>query len=418
MVSIGIVGLGYVGLPLAREIAFSGLSCRGIDSDESRVAALQTGLSHIDDVSNEDLIRMLRSGFVASTDVSVLSQVDAVVICVPTPLSVEGGPDLAAVRQAANSIATILKPGQLIVLESTTYPGTTEEVLIPLLQRSGLRAGIDFNVAFSPERVDPGNQNFRIRNTPKVVGGFTESCAQRAASMYEQFIETVVVARGLREAEMTKLLENTYRHVNIALVNELSHFCHILGIDLWDSIRCASSKPFGFEPFYPGPGVGGHCIPIDPNYLSHHIQTHIGQPFRFVELAQEINQAMPAYVARRAQDLLNSLGKAVKSSKVLLVGITYKANVADLRETPAYAVAQTLLAWGAELEFSDPYVEEWKVNDSLVARSDDLASSAVSADLVILLQNHARLGTKVLQDLECVVLDTRGVLSGHNIERL
>ena len=287
------VGLGYVGLPLVVEAVRSGLSVVGCDISPAVVSGLNAGRSHISDVSSDEVAAMLARGFRATTDEITIGIPGTIVICVPTPLATDGGPDLAAVRSAAEMSARLLRPGSLVVLESTTYPGTTDEVVRPLLEKlSGLSAGLDFALAFSPERIDPGNPVFGIRNTPKVVGGFTPSCTESAALFYSKLCDQVVRAASTREAEMAKLLENTYRHVNIALVNEMAIFSNELGVDLWDAIRCAATKPFGFQPFFPGPGVGGHCIPIDPNYLSYKVRT-LGYPFRFAELAQEINHSMP-----------------------------------------------------------------------------------------------------------------------------
>lgn len=347
-VDVVVVGLGYVGLPLTQEAIRAGLSVVGLDRDRRVVDGLAAGVSHVDDLSDSDVQAMLAAGFHPTTDPAVLAGAEVAVICVPTPLSGDGGPDLGAVTSATKTIAEHLHPGMLVVLESTTYPGTTDEVVRPILEERGLVAGTDFYLVFSPERIDPGNPIYGVKNTPKVVGGQTPACAERAAAFYGRFVDTVVTARGTREAEMAKLLENTYRHVNIALVNEMAKFCEELGVDLWDVIRCAATKPFGFQPFYPGPGVGGHCIPIDPNYLSYKVRT-LGYPFRFVELAQEINNGMPAYVVRRAQDILNKHGKPVHGSTVLLLGVTYKPDIADQRESPATAVARHLLDLGADL---------------------------------------------------------------------
>jgi UDP-N-acetyl-D-glucosamine dehydrogenase len=322
-VDVVILGLGYVGLPLAREATSAGMSVIGFDVNKGLVEALNSGRSHVDDLSDEDIAAMIASGFRATTDEQEIATAKAAVICVPTPLFEEGGPDLGAVQSATEAVARNLRPGMLVVLESTTYPGTTDELVRPLLEAGGLIAGKDFHLAFSPERIDPGNKEFG------------PDCTEAAAAMYGRFIDTVVRTKGTREAETAKLLENTYRHVNIALVNEMAKFCHRLDIDLWDVIRAASSKPFGFEAFYPGPGVGGHCIPIDPNYLSHNVRVRLGYPFRFVELAQEINATMPAYVARRAQNILNEAGLATTGANVLLLGVTYKANIGDERESPA-----------------------------------------------------------------------------------
>ena len=416
--TVAIIGLGYVGLPLACAASQAGWRVVGLDTNPVVVARLSDGCSHVDDLADADVALMLMQGFTPTTDASRLAEADVVVICVPTPLSEDGGPDLQAVVAAGTAAAANFREGQLIILESTTYPGTSEEILVPLLVAAGARPGASVHVAFSPERIDPGNAVYGVSNTPKVVGGLTPACADAAASFYGTFIETIVKAKGLREAEMTKLLENTFRHVNIALVNEMARFCHLLDIDLWDAIRCASTKPFGFLPFYPGPGVGGHCIPIDPNYLSHRVRTHLGQPFRFVDLAQEINSGMPTYVARRAQDMLNDRGRAIKGSHVLLVGVTYKPDVSDQRESPATAVASALRDLGAQLSYVDPYVQEWSPAGVYVTRFEDLERGATQSDLVILLQQHRHLALQVLEEGSVPVLDTRGVLRGANIEGL
>ncbi|MEC3893009.1 nucleotide sugar dehydrogenase [Nocardiopsis alba] len=404
-----VLGLGYVGLPLAAEAVSSGLRVTGFDVSDRVVDGLNQAISHVDDLSSDDVAMMLDQGFSATTDPACLATARTIVICVPTPLSAEGGPDLGAVTSAAKAIAAHLTPGTLVILESTTYPGTTDEVVRPLLEESGLVAGSDFHLAFSPERIDPGNPTFGVANTPKVVGGLTEACGEAAASFYGRFVETVVRARGTREAEMAKLLENTYRHVNIALVNEMAIFCQELGVDLWDSIAAAATKPFGFQAFYPGPGVGGHCIPIDPNYLSYKVKT-LGYPFRFVELAQEINGRMPSYVMQRAQELLNDSGLALSRSKVLLLGVTYKADIADQRESPARPVARKLAAKGATLTYHDPHVESWQVDGVDVPRSTDLEQALAEADLTILLTDHSDYRPKLLSEYARLLLDTRGVL--------
>jgi UDP-N-acetyl-D-glucosamine dehydrogenase len=362
---------------------------------------------------------MKRCGFRATTDPSVIALARAVVICVPTPLSEGGAPDLNAVIGAVETVARHLQRGTLVSLESTTYPGTTDEVVRPILEASGLIAGVDFNLAFSPERIDPGNQEFGPRNTPKVIGGHTENCTQAAADFYGRFVETVVKTKGTREAEMAKLLENTYRHVNIALVNEMARFCHDLNIDLWDVIGAASTKPFGFQSFRHGPGVGGHCIPIDPNYLSHNVRTKLGYPFRFVELAQEINHSMPAYVARRVQDLLNRDCKAVRGASVLLLGVTYKPNIADVRESPAAPLAKCLIAAGAIVSFHDPYIKNWTVAGRDLTSESDLYGAVADADACVLLQNHEDYDLDELAMCSRRFLDTRGVVRrSATVERL
>lgn len=412
-----VVGLGYVGLPLAQAASEAGLVGIGLDRSAGIVEMLNDGFSHIDDLSNAELAAMLSSGFTATADASRLSEARTIAICVPTPLSSQGGPDLSAVTDAAETISANMAPGTLVVLESTTWPGTTEEILLPIFETQGRVVGQDFFLAFSPERIDPGNKSFRIKNTPKVVSGVTAACAQRAEAFYAQFVDEVVVARGTREAEMSKLLENTYRQVNIALVNEMAKFSHQLDIDFWDVIRCASTKPFGFAPFYPGPGVGGHCIPIDPSYLSHQVQAKLGYPFRFVELAQEVNRSMPLYVAWRANQLLNDQAKPMRGSTVLLLGITYKPGVADQRESPATPLAARLEEWGANLTFYDPFVEEWNLASGPVKRTA-LDAGLAAADVVIHLQPHEDYSAEILRNAGVCVLDTRGILDGARITRL
>lgn len=404
-----VIGLGYVGLPLAQEASRAGLQVMGLDIEPAVVDGLNVGRSHIDDLTDEDIAAMRAGGFRATTDASELASTAAVVICVPTPLSDEGGPDLTAVRTACDTIAEHLRPGTLVILESTTYPGTTDEVARPILERSGLVAGHDFHLAFSPERIDPGNATFGMRNTPKVVGGHTPACTAQAAQFYRQFVDTVIEAAGTREAETAKLLENTYRHVNIALVNEMARFCHELDINLWDVIRLAATKPFGFQPFYPGPGVGGHCIPIDPNYLSHNVRARLGYPFRFVELAQEINATMPGYIAQRVQNILNRVRKAVNGSTVLLLGVTYKRNIADQRESPAVPVARRLMGLGAHVVFHDPYVPSWDVDGMTLERVPDLDGTLAAADLAVILQGHREYDGDVIAKKAQLVFDTRGI---------
>lgn len=418
MTDVVILGLGYVGLPLAREAARSGASVLGFDVKAGVVDALNAGVSHIDDLSDADITEMLAAGFRATTDETEIAAARTAVICVPTPLADDGGPDLGAVVSAVHAVARNLRPGMLVVLESTTYPGTTDEVVRPILEETGLKAGVDFHLAFSPERIDPGNQKFGPRNTPKVVGGHTPACADRAAEFYGRFIDTIVRTKGTREAETAKLLENTYRHVNIALVNEMARFCHQLGIDLWDVIDAASSKPFGFQAFYPGPGVGGHCIPIDPNYLSHNVRAKLGYPFRFVELAQEINATMPAYVARRAQNILNDAGLATNGSRILLLGVTYKPDIADQRESPATPLAKLLAGLGAKLSYHDPYVTSWNAPGIDVQRVEDAETGAAEADLVILVQNHRVYDAEALAAKSKRFFDTRGATSGETSHRL
>jgi UDP-N-acetyl-D-glucosamine dehydrogenase len=412
-VNVVIIGLGYVGLPLAQEAARVGLNVTGLDVKQATVDGLNSGRSHVDDLTDADIAAMLAQGFRATSDPADCKDPDVIVICVPTPLSESDGPDLTAVRAAAQSAGQLLRRATTVVLESTTYPGTTDEVVRPLLEKaSGLTAGIDFNLAFSPERIDPGNPVYGVRNTPKVVGGVTPACTEAAASFYSRVCDTVVRAKSAREAEMAKLLENTYRHVNIALVNEMAIFCHELGVDLWDAIRCASSKPFGFQAFYPGPGVGGHCIPIDPNYLSYKVRAELSYPFRFVELAQEINNRMPGYVVDRAAEILNNHAKPLNGARVVLLGVTYKKDIADQRESPARPIARKLLQRGAMLSYHDPYVSQWQVDGRDIPRAE---SPTAEADLTILLQAHTSYDLPGIAARARLLFDTRGMLSGDSV---
>lgn len=413
-----IIGLGYVGLPLAQEALASGVRVVGLDVSTQVVDGLNVGRSHVDDLDDGDIAAMNARGFTATTDPSCIRDTDAVVICVPTPLRDDGVPDLSMVTSAARTIGENLTRDTLVVLESTTYPGTTEDIVAPILEEtSGLTAGADFPLAFSPERIDPGNPTFGVRNTPKVVGGMTPVCTDRAAELYAHIVDTVVPTTGTREAEMSKLLENTYRHVNIALMNEMSVFCHDLGIDLWASIEAAKTKPFGFQAFYPGPGVGGHCIPIDPNYLGYAVRS-LGYQFRFVELAQEITGRRPSYVGFRAQELLNDAYKSVKGSKIVLLGVSYKANISDDRETPARPVAAKLLAMGADVSYHDPLVDSFDVNGVPLPRVEELDDAVLDADLVVLLTAHDCFLDAPVLDKAAAILDTRGALAGANVTRI
>lgn len=418
MSDVVVVGLGYVGLPLAAGACAAGLQTEGLDVDPSIVSGLNSGRSHVDDLDDADIADMLEQGFTAHADPKIVADADVVIICVPTPLRVDGAPDLTAVESAVTAVAPHIARGTLVVLESTTYPGTTTEIVRPMLEKgSALAVGTDIHLAFSPERIDPGNKEYGLRNTPKIVGGETEACARAAEVFYRRVVDQVVIAKGTREAEAAKLLENTYRHVNIALVNEMLRFFHELGIDFWDVIRLASTKPFGFQTFYPGPGVGGHCIPIDPNYLSYRVRTQLGYGFRFVELAQEINATMPAYVARRVQEQLNDKSKALRGSKVLILGVTYKPNISDRRESPAVAVAAALQAQGAVVLYHDPHVRDWEVEGVLRA-SDEIYGAAANVDIVVLLQNHQEYNVDAIADCAADFLDTRGVLRSANGIRL
>ena len=414
--NVVIIGLGYVGLPLAQEAVRVGLTVTGLDIRQATVDGLNAGRSHVDDLSDADVAAMVAGGFRATADVPAVAPLpDVTVICVPTPLSESDGPDLTAVRAATETAAKLLKPGALRRAGVDDLPGHHRRDRPPDAGE-GERPdrGIDFHLAFSPERIDPGNERFGIRNTPKVVGGITPACTDAAAAFYGTVCDTVVKAKSAREAEMAKLLENTYRHVNIALVNEMAIFCHELGVDLWDSIRCAATKPFGFQAFYPGPGVGGHCIPIDPNYLSYKVRAELKHPFRFVELAQEINSRMPGYVVDRAAELLNTDAKPLNGATVLLLGVTYKRDIADQRESPARPIARKLLQRGAVLSYHDPFVDGWQVDGKDVRRAQ---SPDEPADLTILLQAHSEYDLDSIAANAHLLLDTRGSISGSRFTR-
>ncbi|MGP4966628.1 nucleotide sugar dehydrogenase [Glutamicibacter ardleyensis] len=418
MQKLVVVGQGYVGLPLSQGAAHAGLQVTGLELNKTVVGNLNNGISHVDDISNADLSVLLEKGYRATDDPSVIADADVVVICVPTPLGEAGSPDLGAVIGATKTIRDNLSGDTLVVLESTTYPGTTEEICLPILTENGAVLDQNLFLAFSPERIDPGNQTYGLKNTPKVVGGMTAVSGDRAVAFYSQFIDSVVRAKGAKEAETAKLLENTYRHINIALVNEMSKFCNDMDIDLWDVINAAKTKPFGFQAFYPGPGVGGHCIPIDPNYLSYSVRKSLGYPFRFVELAEEINSSMPRYVVDRVQNVLNESGKALKNAKVLLLGVTYKPDIADQRHSPAIPVAEAFLERGADISFHDPKIEDWHVGDKSFNRVETLESAVADADVVVLLQNHAKYNADALANTAKSFFDTRGVSASDAAVRL
>jgi nucleotide sugar dehydrogenase len=407
-----IVGLGYVGLPLAVALSGAGVDVVGLDSSARRVADLTAGRSGIEDITDEQLTA---AGITFTTEAP--ADCTAYVVGVPTPLE-DGLPDLTAVEAATRSVGSVLAAGDLFVLESTTYPGTTEEVVAPILQEtSGL--GLDeFLLAYSPERIDPGNPTFGIGNTPKVVGGTTPDAAKAAAALYAHVVGEVVLTKSTREAEMAKLLENTFRHVNIALVNEMAVFCRELGVDLWDSINAASTKPFGFMPFTPGPGVGGHCIPVDPSYLSWRVKK-LGFSFRFVELAQEVNARMPSYVVSRLTDMLNDAGLALSRSRILCLGAAYKPGVSDCRESPAIEVMHLLAAKGANVTFADPHVPSIRLADE-TQTSVELDSAALDeADAVVVLTAHPSFDWDLVAARGKLVLDTRAVLEETaNVVRL
>ena len=408
-----VIGLGYVGLPLAVALAEAGVEVVGFDIDGTRVAALRSGHSGIEDIPDA---ATATPGLSFTASPADLAHCTTYVLCVPTPLR-EGMPDLGAVESASRTVASVLAAGDLVVLESTTYPGTTEEVVGPLLDAgSGLVAGRDYLLAYSPERIDPGNPTYGIRNTPKVVGGMDAPSTRAAVAFYGKVCETVVQVDGTREAEMAKLLENTFRHVNIALVNEMAVFCRELDIDLWQVIEAAKTKPFGFMPFYPGPGVGGHCIPVDPSYLSWRVRK-MGFTFRFVELAQEINAQMPSYTVTRLQDLLNDAGVALSRSKVLCLGAAYKPGVADCRESPSIEVMRQLSRKGVTVSYADPFVPSLVLDGALLSAVP--LDGLTAYDAVVVLTPHADFDLEAVRRDATLVLDTRAALSpGDNVFRL
>lgn len=410
--TLTIIGQGYVGLPLAQAAVHAGWKVTGFDLSERVVSGLNSGKSHIDDLSDDEISEMLAAGYSATSDSGVIAESSIVVICVPTPLGEAGAPDLSFIESASATVGQNMAPGTTVILESTTYPGTTEDVCLPLLEeKSGLKHSADFELAYSPERVDPGSAKYGIKNTPKLVGGITPQGTENAASFYETFVDTVVRMSGPKEAETAKLLENTFRHVNIALVNEMAKVCHEMGIDIWEVLRGAATKPFGFMKFTPGAGVGGHCIPIDPNYLSYEVRRSLGYPLRFVELAQEINNSMPTYVASRVAEELNLAKKSLNGSRVLLLGVTYKKNIADQRESPAKPLAVELMSRGATVEFHDPYVEQWKVQGEVLDRVPDLDEAIRASDFVVVLQAHDAYALEPIEQNASAMLDTTGSVS-------
>jgi len=414
----GVIGLGYVGLPLALTLMEAGYNVTGIDIDTSRIEAILGGRSYITDISNEELLKATASKkFHATINLAEIGNLDAVSICVPTPLRKTKDPDMSYVVAAADAIARNLRPGQLIILESTTYPGTTEELILPALEAKGLKVGEDFFLAYSPERVDPGNPNFDTRNIPKVVGGVTPRCAGLAAMLYGSAMKHIVPVSSTRVAEMVKLLENTFRSVNIALVNEIALMCSHMNIDVWEVIKGAASKPFGFMPFYPGPGLGGHCIPIDPLYLEWKSKID-GFESRFIGLADKINSSMPRFVATRAMELLNERGKAMRGSRVHILGVTYKKDISDSRESPAIEVIKLLAGLGADVAYSDPYVPGLRVEGKKMESQFPSREVLCACDLAIIVTNHTSFDYVEIVRNAPLVFDTRNATEGMKAKNL
>ncbi len=408
---IGIIGLGYVGLPLAVEFSKVGFSVTGFDINKNRIFQINGGSSYILDVLSKDVKDLVSSNrLIATNDKDLLKGMDIIVICVPTPLRKTKEPDISFILSAAEDIVANLRKGQLVVLESTTYPGTTDEVILSKLGADSLKVGKDFFLAFSPERVDPGNPKYKTKDIPKVVGGVTSNCTELTKLLYSQIIEKVIPVSSTRSAEMVKLLENTFRSVNIGLINEIALMCNKMNLDIWEIIDAAKTKPFGFMPFYPGPGLGGHCLPSDPIYLSWKARTH-GFEARLVELAAEVNSYMPHYVVDRIVETLNEQKKALKDSKILAIGVTYKKDINDMRESPALTIINSLIEKEAHVQYHDPLVSRFKVDglklDSVKLTKENISSS----DCVVIVTDHSTLDYKLIVENANLILDTRNVLT-------
>ena len=418
---VGVIGLGYVGLPLAVEFARGGFETTGFEVDSKKVKAIAKGFSYIGDIASSEVRTLSKSGKLkASLDFSGLKRMDAVIVCVPTPLRKSKDPDVSYIVTAALQIKKYLRKKQIIILESTTYPGTTRDLVKPILEETGLKAGRDFYLAFSPERVDPGNAKYGIKNTPKVVGGLTKTCTTLAGLLYAQVIDIVLEVSSAEAAELVKLLENTFRAVNIAMMNEMALMCHKLGLDVWEVIKAASSKPFGYMPFYPGPGIGGHCIPLDPHYLGWKMKTLNFEP-RFIELAGVINSSMPEHVVARLSELLNLKGMALSRSKILMIGMAYKPDISDPRESPAKDVFTLLRKTGAKTDYHDPFVPEIKI-EGVLYRSKPLTAKTLGAyDCVLIITPHSTIDYAKLIKNSKLIFDTRNATKGlkrRNLYRL
>ena len=416
--TVAVLGQGYVGLPVAMRAVEAGFNVVGFDPDERKISGLKAGRTHIDDVTSADIASAIETGrFKPTCEARDLAGFDIAVITVPTPL-LDGAPDLSFIESACAITSRFIRPGATVILESTTYPGTTDSVVAPILEvGSGLTAGVDYHLGFSPERIDPGNETWTFRSTPKIVAGINETSLKSVQRFYDQLVDTTIPTKGTREAEMAKLLENTFRHVNIALVNELAINARELGIDMWDVIEAASSKPFGFMSFYPGPGVGGHCLPIDPSYLSWQFERELGTVSRFVKVANDINNSMPSYVARRVQLGLNNRRKAVNGSRILILGVAYKKNSNDARETPATPLIKDLLKLGAVVRIHDPFVDRFELDDD-VDRVELTVDEVEAADAVVLVTDHDGVDYNMVVERADFVFDARHKLVGESVETL
>ena len=414
---IGVIGLGYVGLPLAVEFTQAGFQVTGFDLDAGKVAAIQAGTSFIEDVPSARVAAARASGkLTATTDSAALAHCDVINVCVPTPLTKTKDPDVSFIALALEEIGKHMHAGQLVILGSTTYPGTTQELIIPMLEGTGLEAGVDFAIAFAPERIDPANKQFHVREVPKVVGGATPVCTQLAVKVFSRVFDTVVPVSSTESAEMVKLLENTFRAINIGLANEVALMCNRLGLDVWEVIDAAATKPYGFMKFQPGPGLGGHCIPVDPTYLSWKMKS-LNFPARFIDLATEINTRMPQYVADKVGDLLNEDRIAVNGARVLILGVAYKSNVSDMRETPALDVMRLLAAKGADIRYSDPHVPELQLDDRPLKSVDLSEATLASADVVVIITEHDAVDYDHVVTHAGRVYDTRNATRGVTANR-
>lgn len=407
---VGIIGLGYVGLPLSVAFAEVGFRTIGLDIDPKVVDGVNNGRSHILDITSERLEVLTTPGILEATgDFERLAEADAIVICVPTPLSKTDDPDMSYILSATEAVREQLRPGQLVILESTTYPGTTREMVLPMLEETGLVAGSDFWLAFSPERVDPGNADWNIVNTPKIVGGLSPECHSLAVALFGEALETIVEVSSPEAAELAKILENTFRAVNIGLVNEMAVISDRLGIDVWEVIEAAATKPYGFMKFFPGPGLGGHCIPVDPHFLAWKMKT-LHYRTRFIELAAEINAEMPRYVVERVTEAMNRVRKSLNGSRVLLLGMSYKPNVNDVRESPAFDIAQLLMQRGANIEYHDPYVPQVSLEDQMLESQDLSAELLASVDVVVITTDHSSVDYGFVTEHASIVVDPRNAI--------
>ncbi len=410
--SVGVIGLGYVGLPLAVEFAEAGFKVVGIEASQEKVALVNSGKNYISDIDNEKFSRLVSSGKLSATsDYGIISEIDAVSICVPTPLSKSREPDISYILAACNGIAPRMHAGLLIVLESTSYPGTTKELVLPLLEKSGLKAGKEFYLAFSPERVDPGNAEYQTKNTPKIIGGITPACTEMATALYSQAIETIVPVSSATAAEMVKLLENTFRAINIGSINEMALICNQLGVDVWEIIDAAKTKPFGFMAFYPGPGLGGHCIPIDPLYLSWKMRK-LNYHARFIDLADQVNSSMPRYVVDRIIELVNKRRIPINGAKILALGVAYKPDIDDNRESPALPIIEMLAGHGAVVTYNDPFIPKLKYNGISLQSAPVTPELLREQDIVVILTNHSCYNWTEIVENAKLILDTRNGLGG------